>query len=105
MEKMLRTLWALTLLVLIGVLSAIVVEACSPAADRQAARTVVDVALAACVLEHPDMTEQELYAICHWAEEIAPIVKELIASQRKGLARMQPKAQPAADAGANDGGK
>ena len=59
--------------------------ACTP---RQAARTAIDLALAACIAEHAEIQdEKELKAICQWADELAPIVKDLLAARKKGLQR------------------
>ena len=62
------------------------VPGCDPA-SRQAARTAIDVGLAACLAERADIEDEvALREVCKWADDLAPIVKDLLAARRKGLA-------------------
>jgi hypothetical protein len=61
--------------------------ACTPRMGRDIAHAVIDLALAACVAENPDKSEPELKAICHYADDLAPVVHELIGAQKKGVAK------------------
>jgi len=54
---------------------------------KDIAHAVIDVALAACVAEHPDKSEPELRAVCNYGADLAPVVHELIGAQKKGAAK------------------
>lgn len=78
--------------------------ACSPGLNKTVAKGAIDVALAACIAEHPDDDEAALKEACKWADELAPLVKELIGARSKGIAKHDSSkkaacAQPPADAG------
>lgn len=75
-----------------------VIVACTPAARRDVAHAVIDVALATCVAEHPGNDEPTLRDICRYAEDLAPVVRELLAAQKRG-------AMKSASASCADGGK
>lgn len=63
--------------------------ACTPE-SRQAARTAIDVAIAACIAEHADIQDEaELREVCKWTEELGPIVRDLLAARKRGLAKMK----------------
>lgn len=74
---------------------------CTPA-GRAAGRTAIDVGLALCAAEHPDAeTPEELRAICGVAEDVLPILRDLLAAQKRGLAKAgAAKVGSGADAGA-----
>lgn len=70
--------------------------------QKQIARSVIDVGLAACLAEHADVDDESaLREICKWADDIAPLVKDLLLARRRGMA----KARMAAQACGPDGGK
>ncbi len=74
-------------------------------AARQATKTAIDVALAACLAEHADIDdESELRKICQWADDVWPLVRDLLAARRRGLAKARALAS---DGGAcsPDGGR
>lgn len=75
---------------------------CSPALNRQVAKSAIDVALAACISEHADVQDEPaLREICKWTDELAPLVKDLLSARQKGLAAASRKGAcgPAPDAG------
>lgn len=63
------------------------VAACSPALDKAIAKSAIDAALAGCIAENPGEDESALKEICKWTDELAPLVKELIGKQKKGLVK------------------
>lgn len=76
-----------------------VIVACTPAARRDVAHAVIDIALATCVAEHPGNDEPTLRDICRYAEDLAPVVRELLAAQKRGALKS------GAAAACSDGGK
>jgi hypothetical protein len=80
MKNLVRTVCA-TALLLVAALG--VGEACSPAVGKQIAKSVIDVGLALCIAAHPDMDSATLKGICHYADELAPTVEELLSAQQK----------------------
>lgn len=96
--------------VVVGLLSGLFVMgmACSPSVVKTVAKGAIDVALAACIAEHPDDDEAALKEACHWADDLAPLVKDLIGARTKGMAKHDTKraaAGPAcAPAPASDAG-
>lgn len=75
--------------------------ACSPAA-KSIADVVVKKLLAECIAENPDIEGVELQKICGFADDLWPIVRDLIAAQKRGQARAAARRQM--DAGL-EGGK
>ena len=73
-------------LVVVGYLATVGAEsACTP---KQAVRTAIDVAIAACIAEHADIEDEaELKKVCQWAEELGPVIKDLLAARKKGMAK------------------
>jgi hypothetical protein len=60
---------------------------CTPRMGKDIAHAVIDLALAACVAENPGRSEPELKGICHYADELAPVVHDLIGAQQRGSAK------------------
>ena len=60
-------------------------------AGKQIAKGAIDVALAACIAEHPDDDEAALKEACKWADELAPLVKDLLSARQKGMAKHEAK--------------
>lgn len=54
---------------------------------KTVAKTAIDVALATCVAENPGADEKELQAACQFADDVLPIVRQLLAAQKKGAAK------------------
>jgi hypothetical protein len=83
----------------------------SCAAGKQLAKSAIDIALALCIAEHPDASMPALKDLCHYADELAPVVQDLIAAQKKAAAAKPGACGPtvAVDAGVpmpvKDGGK
>lgn len=70
---------------------------------KETARTVVDVSIATCVAEHPEITDEtEMRTVCKYVEAFGPIVRDLLSARKRGLARV---AAHRDDAGAADAGK
>ncbi len=68
---------------------------------KQDAKTAIEVAIAACVAEHPEITtEPEMAKACQYATEFGPIVEQLLGARKRGLVRMatQRSTPPPADA-------
>lgn len=79
---------------------------CSAATNKKVVRGVVDLALVLCIAEHPGEDMPKLKAICGFADDVEPIVKDLTAAQRRGEEAAKAKAaQGAGDAGVVDAGK
>ena len=79
---------------------------CSPAVGRQIAKNAIDVGLAACIAENPDADEPALKEICKWADELAPLVKDLLSARQKGAVKHSAKMSAANPACATtDAGK
>ena len=74
-------------------------------AAKQIAKSAIDVALAACIQEHPDADEPELKELCKWTDDLAPLVKELLSARSKAAKRMGAKACVTAPSGPQDAGK
>jgi hypothetical protein len=85
---------------------AMIIWGCGPVA-RQVAKGAIDAGLAGCIAENPDATEPELKEICKWADELAPLVKDLLSARQKGAAKHAAKMSAAnpACASALDAGK
>lgn len=75
--------------------------ACTPQMRKDIAHSAIDILLASCIAEHPDSSEPELKAVCKYTDENAQMVKDLIAAQKRGSAKMG----AAKCASAPDGGK
>lgn len=71
---------------LVGII-ALVLVACAPSVYKQIAKSVIDVALAACLAENPGKEKPELKEICHWTDEADPFVDNILASSKKGLSK------------------
>lgn len=68
-------------------LLAIVLGAC--ASWKSVVKSVIDVALAACIAEHPEITDESaMRKVCPYVEEVAPHVREILGARKRGLARM-----------------
>lgn len=82
----------------------VVVLACTLTACaflKPIARAAIDVALAACIEENPDITsEPEMATVCRYAPDVAPLVKDLLAARVRGLVKRANRG----DAGAPDAG-
>ncbi len=102
MEKKLFAKWMLAYAAGVAILVAV---ACSPAIIKTVAKGAIDVALAACIAEHPDDDEAELKQACQWADELAPIVKDLLAARNKGMAKHDGAKKAACVGSAADAGK
>lgn len=63
-------------------------EACSPAINKQIAKSVIDIALAACIAENPGNDMETLKALCHYTDELAPTVKDILEAQKKGSLKL-----------------
>lgn len=59
--------------------------ACSPTLEKQIVKSAIDVALAACIAENPGNDMKALQEICHFTDELAPAVEELLAAQKRGM--------------------
>ena len=79
MKNFVRTVCATAMLL---VLSLGVGEACSPA-TKQIAKSVIDIGLALCIAAHPEEDAPGLKAICHYGDELAPAVEQLLSAQKK----------------------
>ena len=94
MERNIKVVMALCALFL-------VYSACTPRMTKDIAHAAIDLALAACVAENPGKEEPELRSICHYADDLAPVVHELIGAQKKGMSKAGASAECGkADAGA-----
>lgn len=82
---------------------------CSPSLTKTIVRSVIDVALATCISEHADVSDEAaLRGICQWTDELAPTVKDLLAARSKGLGKAKAATGPcktSSDAGTADSGK
>jgi hypothetical protein len=80
--------------VLVAVLALVLAadSGCNPATIKTIARSAIDVTLAACIAEHADIEDEPaLKEICKWTDDLAPLVQELIASRKKGMAKASAK--------------
>lgn len=81
--------------------------ACSPIVGKTIAKSAIDVALAACIAEQADVQDEPaLREICYWTDELAPLVKELLAARTRGLAAFSKPAAASScmtDAGRDSG--
>lgn len=89
-------------LVFVFGMASVVNIACSPGVTKAVVKSVIDVALAACIAENPGADEKELKAACQYADELAPAVKDLMAAQKKGAVKVAAAKCPEP---AKDGGK
>lgn len=64
------------------------VTACSPAINKMIAKDVIDVGIMKCIEENPGADKQMLKEICKWADELQPLIDELLASRKKGLEKL-----------------
>jgi len=88
--KKLRLLLVLPLLVLLP----------SCLTGKQIAKSVIDIALATCIAENADISDEAaLREVCRWTDELAPTVKDLLSARRKGVAKAAAACGPAAPDG------
>jgi hypothetical protein len=72
---------------------------------KSTAKTVIDVALATCIEDHPEiMSEPELAKVCEYTQEYGPIVRDLLSARKRGLARVAAQ-RVTLDAGVQDAAK
>jgi hypothetical protein len=88
-------------LVVLGVVSA--AEACTPAARRDAARTVLDVAAIACVIANAESDDATVRTVCHLEQVAADDLRRLLGEQR-AAARRYAASKAGACGPAPDGG-
>ena len=70
--------------------STLLLEGCME--GKAVGRTAIDATLAICAAEHPDAeSPEELKQFCGFADNLLPIVRDLLAAQRKGAQRMAAK--------------
>jgi hypothetical protein len=63
-------------------------SACSPSINKAVASGLIDVAVAACIAKYTDIEDEAaLKAVCHWTEEMAPYVQELLSARKAGLVK------------------
>ena len=70
--------------------------ACSPEA-KAITDVVVKKLLAECIAENPTIEGVELQKVCGFADDLWPLVRDLVSAQKKGMA----KANAMRDAGAD----
>ncbi len=63
-----------------------VVPGCMPA--KAVSRAVIDVALAECAAENLDRAPEDLKTVCGFADDLLPIVRQLLAAQRRGAVKI-----------------
>lgn len=52
------------------------------------AKTVIDAGLAACLNDNLDVSDEAaLREICKWTEDVGPIVRDLLAARKRGMAK------------------
>lgn len=74
---------------LTGLGGVFVLQGCSATMTKQIVKSVIDVALAACVAEHTEIQDEPaLRETCKYADELAPAVKEILSSRSKGMAKL-----------------
>jgi len=101
MKKILVTLSLIVGLAVTQVAAA-PLEGCSPAIQKEITKTAIDVGLAECLARSADIQDTKaLREICKWADELAPVVENLLAARKEGLA----KASKAGACGPSPGGK
>jgi len=71
---------------------------------RSTAKTVIDVAIATCVAEHPEINDEKtMRETCQYLEEYGPLVRDLLGARKRGLARVAAqRVDPDFDGGAKD---
>lgn len=74
---------------------------CSADANKRVVDALVKKALAECIAENAHLGDVELQKACGFAEDLWPIVRDLVMAQRRGLA----KAASSRDAGPSDAAK
>lgn len=62
--------------------------ACSPAANKQVVKSAIDIAVAVCIAEHSDEDAETVKAVCGIAEELGPVVRDLIGAHRRAAVKM-----------------
>lgn len=66
----------------------LMIELAGCALFKPVARTVIDASIAACIAEHADVEDEPtLQSLCKWTEDLGPIIRDLLAARRRGLAR------------------
>lgn len=58
-----------------------------PAFQKEIAKGMISAALALCIAENPDENEQTLRALCRFTDAEAPLVRDLLSAQKRGIAR------------------
>ena len=74
---------------------------CSADANKRVVDAIVRKALAECIAENAHLGDVELQKACSFADDLWPIVRDLVMAQKRGLA----KAAAARDAGPPDATK
>lgn len=74
---------------------------CSADANKRVVDALVQKALAECIAENAHLGEVELQKVCGFANDLWPVVRDLVMAQKRGLA----KAAAARDAGPADAAK
>lgn len=75
---------------------------CSAAMNKAVVSTLIESSLAECIAMNPDTEDKaELQKLCHFADGLWPLVKQLILARKQGEAKLEAKkaAKPMLDAG------
>lgn len=58
---------------------------CTPLQAKNAENTALNAVLMACVIENSLLAEKDLQLACGYADELAPIVRQLISAQKAAM--------------------
>lgn len=75
------------ILYVVAICTAYGIASCSAANNKVFANTAIDATLAACVLENAMLDIPELQTACKFADDLLPVVKQLIAARKTGNAK------------------
>lgn len=73
-------------------------DACTPG-QRQAARTVIDVLQATCLVAHADLPDETAMKVCDVVDALAPEAKEMLKASREQTRLARESAGCSRDAG------
>ena len=76
----------------LGVVCMLALVSCSAATTKKVTNALIDLVLATCVAENPELGEVELQKACKYADDQKEVVQQLLASQKNGLARVRASA-------------
>lgn len=65
---------------------------CSPALNKKIVHTLIDVALAECIAENPDLDKISIMKVCRVADAtLEPVIDELLKAQKLGAQKLATK--------------